>query len=79
MVVTQDLPDFTQWTTFAFTGEFSVKALDPPVIPEPHPNGEDGPETCGTFLPIWDEVLPKLDEATWRRNVEAVRIDLARG
>ena len=34
------------WDTFPFDGDLRVRALDPPVLPEPPRNGEDGPQAC---------------------------------
>ncbi|MFF4447214.1 HIT family protein [Streptomyces sp. NPDC001502] len=34
------------WETFPFDGELGVRPLEPPVLPEPPRNGEDGPEGC---------------------------------
>lgn len=35
------MPGFTTWPTFPFEGDFRVKALEPPVEPEPPRKGED--------------------------------------
>ena len=34
------------WEIFPFEGDIRVKTLDPPVLPEPPRNGEDGPPSC---------------------------------
>ncbi|MER7280057.1 hypothetical protein ABT369_37025 [Dactylosporangium sp. NPDC000244] len=34
------------WEIFPFEGDLRVKTLDPPVVPEPPRNGEDGPGDC---------------------------------
>ncbi|MQY16348.1 hypothetical protein SRB5_65460 [Streptomyces sp. RB5] len=39
---------FVAWRTFPFAGELTVKRLEPPELPEPPRNGEDGPEDCHT-------------------------------
>ncbi len=39
------LPDFTQWPSFPFEGDFQVKTLDDPVDVEPPRKGED-PADC---------------------------------
>lgn len=35
------LPDFVNWPTFPFVGDFKTRPLDAPVIPEPPRDGED--------------------------------------
>ncbi|WP_433089567.1 HIT family protein [Dactylosporangium sp. CA-052675] len=34
------------WEIFPFEGDLRVKTLQPPVVPEPPRDGEDGPEHC---------------------------------
>jgi diadenosine tetraphosphate (Ap4A) HIT family hydrolase len=48
------------WDTFPFDGELRVRALEPPVLPEPPRNGEDGPDTChicqeGLQRAVWSD------------------------
>lgn len=35
------------WDIFPFEGDLRVKVLEPPVLPEPPRQGEDGPDSCG--------------------------------
>lgn len=37
----------TEWDIFPFEGEFRLKELQPPVIPEPPRSGEPGGSPCG--------------------------------
>jgi len=37
------IPD---WEIFPYEGDLRVKALEPPVLPEPPRHGEDGPDSC---------------------------------
>ncbi|RAG80771.1 hypothetical protein DN069_36305 [Streptacidiphilus pinicola] len=34
------------WEVFPYEGDVQIKVLEPPVLPEPPRNGEDGPEDC---------------------------------
>jgi diadenosine tetraphosphate (Ap4A) HIT family hydrolase len=34
------------WEIFPFEGDLQIKALEPPVVPEPPRHGADGPDTC---------------------------------
>jgi diadenosine tetraphosphate (Ap4A) HIT family hydrolase len=34
------------WSVFPFEGEFQVRVLEPPELPEPPRHGEDGPDSC---------------------------------
>lgn len=43
----REAPDMTKWDIFPFTGEFTVKELDPPVQPEPPRAGDPGGPPCG--------------------------------
>ncbi|MFF0743558.1 hypothetical protein ACFYVL_24495 [Streptomyces sp. NPDC004111] len=55
--VPQELPagSAPTWETFPFDGTLRVKALEPPVFPEPPRHGEDGPEDCaGCTSPVED-------------------------
>lgn len=38
----------TEWDIFPFEGDLRLKALDPPVIPEPPRSGEPGGSECGS-------------------------------
>lgn len=50
--------NWSQWTTWPFDGELSVRPLDPPSLPEPPRAGEDDRpcDTCvPTLAPIWQD------------------------
>ncbi|WP_433065449.1 HIT family protein [Dactylosporangium sp. CS-033363] len=36
------------WEIFPFEGDLRIKTLEPPVLPEPPRDGEEGPDTCRT-------------------------------
>jgi diadenosine tetraphosphate (Ap4A) HIT family hydrolase len=38
--------DMSRWDEFPWTGQFSLKQLEEPVLPEPPRSGEAGPEDC---------------------------------
>lgn len=44
--MTERVP-MTEWDIFPFVGEFHLKELEPPVIPEPPRAGEEGGGECG--------------------------------
>lgn len=60
------LPLFAEWTSFPFVGEMSVRAIDPPVIPEPPRHGEDPADCRGCETP--DERFLWVDDR-WRLQV----------
>jgi diadenosine tetraphosphate (Ap4A) HIT family hydrolase len=54
------------WDTFPFEGDLRVRALEPPVLPEPPRDGEDGPEDCSMCR-------NGLDKAIWHDEHWLVR------
>ncbi|WP_246157874.1 hypothetical protein [Catellatospora sichuanensis] len=38
------------WSTFPYEGDLRVRSLEPPVLPEPARDGEDGPGSCRSCL-----------------------------
>ncbi|MGI8530900.1 MAG: hypothetical protein ACR2KO_15655 [Geodermatophilaceae bacterium] len=50
--------DVSQWMTWPFDGELTMRPLDPPVLPEP-PRGGEGNRSCAvcepSHPPIWSD------------------------
>jgi hypothetical protein len=57
------LPGFTTWPSFPFEGDLKVKALDPPVEPEPPRKGEDSVDCTSCSAP--DDAYVWVNER-WR-------------
>ncbi|WP_078960129.1 hypothetical protein [Streptomyces sp. NRRL B-24085] len=74
----------TAWDTFPFEGDFRVKRLRPPVLPEPDRAGEGGPEECRTCLKpvtqaLWADDHWRLDEVGTESRLPAVVMLQPRG
>ncbi|MEV6106501.1 hypothetical protein AB0M28_17540 [Streptomyces sp. NPDC051940] len=63
---------FVHWATFPFEGEFTVKRLTEPELPEPPRDGEAGSADCSTCRTPVEEALWADDH--WR--VDAIRTGL---
>ncbi|MFK4106786.1 hypothetical protein ACI2L1_43440 [Streptomyces sp. NPDC019531] len=72
------------WPTFPFEGDFRVKPLQPPALPEPARNGEDGPEECHTCnkpvtAALWSDDHWRLDAVGTESRLPAVVLLQPRG
>ncbi|WP_328744386.1 hypothetical protein OHT57_03450 [Streptomyces sp. NBC_00285] len=74
----------TDWDTFPFEGDFRVKRIQPPVLPEPGRQGEDGPDSCRTCNKpveeaLWADDHWRLDAVGTESRLPAVVILQPRG
>lgn len=72
------------WETFPFEGDFQVRPLQAPVLPEPARSGEDGPEECRTCLKpvtesLWADDHWRLDAVGTESRLPAVVMLQPRG